>query len=387
MNLQSKGVSRPQEPVEQGTSESTFPYKEKAVAFSRPPHSSVFVRPGTTDRSGVLTTWATVLSRGPRSPRRTPADSTMLSAHEAYRTPRRASSVRRRPDSGAPHPEGQPAGVQRLRGQHLRHAGGDEGWPHDVARDRAAVPHAHRDLRGPAPRRDHREPATRSTTPTRSIASARRDASAGRCTAFRSRSRTTSTRPTCRRPAARWRSRAGAAVRGDADEEPARRRRDHHREDRADRAGQLGRRRHARPTTTPFTATASTRTIRAAIRATTADGRPVLQTGGSSSGIGTAANFWAGNVGTETSGSILSPSNQNMLAGDQADGRPHQPLRRDPDHRRSGHARPDGEVRDRRRDHARRARERGARSQRSGDEDVHAAAGPRLHEVPAAPTA
>ena len=45
-----------------------------------------------------------------------------------------------------------------------------------------------------------------------------------------------------------------------------------------------------------------------------ADGRPVLQTGGSSSGVGTAANFWAGNVGTETSGSILSPSNQNMLA-------------------------------------------------------------------------
>ena len=34
-----------------------------------------------------------------------------------------------------------------------------------------------------------------------------------------------------------------AAVRGDADEEPARRRRDHHRQDRPDRAGQLGRRR------------------------------------------------------------------------------------------------------------------------------------------------
>ncbi len=44
------------------------------------------------------------------------------------------------------------------------------------------------------------------------------------------------------------------------------------------------------------------------------DGRPVLQTGGSSSGVGTAANFWPGNVGSETSGSILSPSNQNMLA-------------------------------------------------------------------------
>jgi amidase len=50
-------------------------------------------------------------------------------------------------------------------------------------------------------------------------------------------------------------------------------------------------------------------------RAAAADGRPALQTGGSSSGIGTSANFWAANVGTETSGSILSPSNQNMLAG------------------------------------------------------------------------
>jgi amidase len=45
------------------------------------------------------------------------------------------------------------------------------------------------------------------------------------------------------------------------------------------------------------------------------DGRPVMSTGGSSSGIGTSANFAAGNVGTETSGSILSPSNQTMLAG------------------------------------------------------------------------
>src|SRR5690348_5823890 len=45
------------------------------------------------------------------------------------------------------------------------------------------------------------------------------------------------------------------------------------------------------------------------------DGRPVLTTGGSSSGAGTNVSFWAGNVGTETSGSILSPSNQNMLVG------------------------------------------------------------------------
>ncbi|HWY48989.1 MAG TPA: amidase family protein [Bryobacteraceae bacterium] len=50
-------------------------------------------------------------------------------------------------------------------------------------------------------------------------------------------------------------------------------------------------------------------------RAATFDGRPALATGGSSSGIGTAASFWAGNVGSDTGGSIISPSNQNMLAG------------------------------------------------------------------------
>jgi amidase len=43
------------------------------------------------------------------------------------------------------------------------------------------------------------------------------------------------------------------------------------------------------------------------------DGRPVLSVGGSSSGVGTAASFWAANVGTETSGSLLSPANQTML--------------------------------------------------------------------------
>jgi amidase len=47
----------------------------------------------------------------------------------------------------------------------------------------------------------------------------------------------------------------------------------------------------------------------------TNDGRPVMSTGGSSSGTGTTLSFWAGSVGTETSGSILSPSNQNMLVG------------------------------------------------------------------------
>ncbi len=45
------------------------------------------------------------------------------------------------------------------------------------------------------------------------------------------------------------------------------------------------------------------------------DGRPVLSTGGSSSGAGTAANFWAANVGTDTSGSVVNPAALTMLVG------------------------------------------------------------------------
>lgn len=45
------------------------------------------------------------------------------------------------------------------------------------------------------------------------------------------------------------------------------------------------------------------------------DGRGVMDTGGSSSGIGTAANLWAASVGTETSGSIQIPSNNTALVG------------------------------------------------------------------------
>src|SRR5262245_66213884 len=47
----------------------------------------------------------------------------------------------------------------------------------------------------------------------------------------------------------------------------------------------------------------------------TSDGRPAMGTGGSSSGIGTAANLWAANVGSDTGGSVISPSNANMLVG------------------------------------------------------------------------
>ncbi len=46
----------------------------------------------------------------------------------------------------------------------------------------------------------------------------------------------------------------------------------------------------------------------------TNDGRPALNPSGSSSGVGTAVSFWAASVGTETTGSILTPANQTMLA-------------------------------------------------------------------------
>ena len=111
------------------------------------------------------------------------------------------------------------------------------------------------------------------------------------------------------------------------------------------------------------------------------DGRPILQTGGSSSGIGTAANFWAGNVGTETSGSILSPSNQNMLAAVKPTvGRISRygviPITADQD--------TPGPMAKYVMDVAimlGALEERVARSERRGDEGLHAAAGQRLREA------
>jgi amidase len=50
-------------------------------------------------------------------------------------------------------------------------------------------------------------------------------------------------------------------------------------------------------------------------REATDDGRPVLSTGGSSSGAGTAANLWAANVGTDTAGSVVNPAALTMIVG------------------------------------------------------------------------
>jgi amidase len=46
-----------------------------------------------------------------------------------------------------------------------------------------------------------------------------------------------------------------------------------------------------------------------------ANGEPVLSTGGSSSAVGVAANLWAANVGTDTGGSVVNPSNLTMIVG------------------------------------------------------------------------
>ena len=118
-------------------------------------------------------------------------------------------------------------------------------------------------------------------------------------------------------------------------------------------------------------------------REATFDGRPALQTGGSSSGIGTAANLWAANVGTDTGGSVISPSNANMLVGIRPTiGRISRygviPITAD--HDTAGPM--TRTVTDA-------AILLGALEspspdpQRSGDDDLHAAAGPGLHEVPA----
>ena len=179
----------------------------------------------------------------------------------------------------------------------------------------------------------------------------------------------------------------GAALRRDADEEPDRRRRDHHRQDRDERAGQLGRRRAdadagqlqrgRRPGLQPVRPAQGS--ARGDVRRPpgAADRRIELRHRHRRELLGRQRR--QRDVGIDPQ-----PVEPEHAGGDQADRRPHQPLRRDSDHRGSGHRRADGEERRRRRDHVRRAGERVARSQRSGDAAVHAGAGARLHEVPEA---
>jgi Asp-tRNA(Asn)/Glu-tRNA(Gln) amidotransferase A subunit family amidase len=110
-------------------------------------------------------------------------------------------------------------------------------------------------------------------------------------------------------------------------------------------------------------------------REATFDGRPALVAGGSSSGVGTAANFWAANVGTETSGSILNPANQNMLVGIKPT------VGSYPHHGGSGYAGSTGQKRDRYGDSARSDGRQRAGSKRSGDEQVQISSATRLQAL------
>ena len=117
-------------------------------------------------------------------------------------------------------------------------------------------------------------------------------------------------------------------------------------------------------------------------RDATFDGRPALQTGGSSSGIGTTRISGRPTSAPKRRGPFSARRIRTCSAGYQADGRPHQPARRHSDYRRSGHRGSDGQERERRRDHVRRARKPVTRSERSGDRTLHAGARAGLHTIP-----
>ena len=69
------------------------------------------------------------------------------------------------------------------------------------------------------------------------------------------------------------------------------------------------------------------------------DGRPVLGTGGSSSGVGHERQLLGRQRRHRDVGIDSEPVESEHARRHQADGRPRQPLRRHPDHRRPGHAR------------------------------------------------
>ena len=87
------------------------------------------------------------------------------------------------------------------------------------------------------------------------------------------------------------------------------------------------------------------------------DGRAVMGTGGSSSGIEHRREFLGGERWHRNFRLGAQSLESEHARRHQADGRAHQPLRGHPDHRRSGHSGPDGAHSGRRGHHARRAGE------------------------------
>jgi hypothetical protein len=78
-------------------------------------------------------------------------------------------------------------------------------------------------------------------------------------------------------------------------------------------------------------------------RPDTSDGRPVLGTGGSSSGIGYGGQLLGRQRRHRNVGVDSEPVEPEHAGRHQAHGWAHQPLRHHPDHRRPGHGRADGE--------------------------------------------
>ena len=146
--------------------------------------------------------------------------------------------------------------------------------------------------------------------------------------------------------------RPNPALRSDAHQKPARCRRDHHRENRSDRACQLGRRRSQRrcpAITTQSADSATTPTIPAPIRAkrpSTAGRRckPADRARESAPRRVSGRATWAPIPAAPSSARRIQHAGRHP-----ADHRPHQPLWRDPDHRRPRHRRSDDPNRRRRR--------------------------------------
>ena len=109
-------------------------------------------------------------------------------------------------------------------------------------------------------------------------------------------------------------------------------------------------------------------------------GVPIVPPGGSSSGsaVAVAAGLCAAAIGTETSGSLLSPATQNGLVTVKPTVGPHQPRRHRPDRAQPGYRRSADPHRARRGDPAQCAR--GPRPARSGDPALAAPGG--LHRGP-----
>ena len=98
-------------------------------------------------------------------------------------------------------------------------------------------------------------------------------------------------------------------------------------------------------TTTRSPATGSIRTIRGAIRARqTIDGRPALAHRRLQLGHRHGGQLLGRQCRHRDIGLDPEPGEPEHAGRHQADGRPHQPLRHHPDHRRSGHRRSDGQT-------------------------------------------